>query len=144
MKEDLIGSLNCGIQLKQDCDKRKVQLSTLNYVKHTRRKFQHLKTTRKQHASHPLITKVYDRQTQLINEPHQSHILLKYDTIRMQQIVGVFLYYARGIDNTILLALKSINTMQSKPTQDIHHKVNHPLDFFAIHPKYIVYIKCQT
>ena len=34
---------------------------------------------------------------------------------RLQKIVGKFLYYARAIDPTILMALNSLSAVQTKP-----------------------------
>ncbi len=36
---------------------------------------------------------------------------------RVQQIVGSFLYYARAVDPTILMALSEISSQQSAPTE---------------------------
>ena len=51
------------------------------------------------------------------------------------------MYYAHAIDDTILVALNSISTMQSKPTQDILRKVNYLLDYLATNSDYEVTYK---
>ena len=144
IKEDLTGNLYCGISLKWDYNKRTVKLSMPNYVKHALHKFQHSPPTRKQQAPHPWIPKVFGKQIQLVNEPLPSPPLSKQSTTRIQQIVGTFLYYARAIDDTILVALNSISTMQSKPTLDTLRKVNHLLDYLATNPDYEVTYKSSN
>ena len=73
-------------------------------------------------SPHACIPEFYGKQTQSIHEPDPSPPLSKYDTTRIQKIVGIFLYYVRAIGHTILVALNYISTMQFKPTQDTHHK----------------------
>ena len=140
-KEDLTGNLYCGISLKWDYNKRTVKLSVPNYVKHALHKFQHSPPTRKQQVPHPWIPKVFGKQTQLVNEPLPSPPLSKHSSTRIQQIVGTFLYYARAIDDTILVVLNSISTMQSKLTQDTLRKVNYLLDYLATNSDYEVTYK---
>ena len=40
------------------------------------------------------------------------------ETKAVQEIMGALLLYARGPDPTMLVALKELNTQQSKATQD--------------------------
>ena len=144
IKEDLTGNLYCGIHLKWDYNKRTVKLTMPNYVKHALHKFQHSPPTRKQQALHPWIPKVYGKQNQLVQEPTPPSPLSKHITTGIQQIVGIFLYYARAIDDTILVALNSISTIQSKPTQDTLLKVNHLSDYLATNPDYEVMYKASN
>jgi hypothetical protein len=53
---------------------------------------------------------------------------------RIQQIVGSFLYYARAVDPTILMALSAIAAQQSTPTEYTRDRVNQFLDYMATHP----------
>ena len=54
------------------------------------------------------------------------------------------MYYARAIDDAILVALNSISTMQSKPTQDTLRKVNYLLDYLATNSDYEVTYKSSN
>jgi len=56
------------------------------------------------------------------------------DTKFIQQVVGVFLYYARTIDSTMLAPISKISSRQAKPTQDLLKDVNHFLQYAAHHP----------
>ena len=53
---------------------------------------------------------------------------------RIQQIVGSFLYYARAVDPTILMALSAIASQQSAPTEQTRDRVHQFLDYMATHP----------
>ena len=52
----------------------------------------------------------------------------------VQQVVGSFLYYARAVDPTILMALSDIATQQNKPTENTKKRVEQLLDYMATHP----------
>ncbi len=51
----------------------------------------------------------------------------------VQQIVGSILYYARGIDMTVLMALSSIAVEQTKATERTMEKCTQLLDYLAGH-----------
>ena len=87
--------------------------------------------------------KVYSKQIQLVHEPNPPPPLSKYSTTRIQEIVGIFLYYVRSIYHTILVAFNSIITIQSKLAQDTHHKVNHLLDYLVTNSNYEVTYKAS-
>ena len=56
----------------------------------------------------------------------------------IQQVLGSFLYYARAIDMTMLLALNDIATQQTKPTKSTMKRVHQLLDYMSMHPKAII------
>ena len=95
------------------------------------------------HLTHPWVQKVYGKQQQLVDNPPQLPQLSKLETTLIQQKVGTFLYYARALDDTILTALNSIGTMQSKPTQATKDKVHHLLDYLSTHPTFTVTYKAS-
>jgi len=60
---------------------------------------------------------------------------------QIQQIVGALLYYARAVDNTILLSLSAIASEQAHPTQLTYKRCHHLLDYCAYHPDAVVRFK---
>ncbi len=52
----------------------------------------------------------------------------------IKKIVGSFLYYARAVNPTILMALSAIATQQSTPTEETLAPVNQILDYIRTHP----------
>ncbi len=52
----------------------------------------------------------------------------------IQQNVISFLYYARAVNPTILMALSDITSQQAVPTEDTHNRVNQFLEYMATHP----------
>jgi hypothetical protein len=53
---------------------------------------------------------------------------------RIQQIIGSFLYHARAVNPTILMALSAITAQQNAPTEETLAYVNQFLDFMWKHP----------
>ena len=64
----------------------------------------------------------------------ESKALDKEGKLRVQQVVGSFLYYARAVDMTILHALNSIAADSSKPTERTMEGVDQLLDYMHTHP----------
>mgnify|MGYP000691396941 CR=1 FL=1 len=56
---------------------------------------------------------------------------------RIREIVGVFLYYARAIDNTMLVALGTIALQQASATESTAHAYIDLLNYAATHPECI-------
>ena len=57
----------------------------------------------------------------------------KEDKTFIQEVIGVFLYYARAVDCTMLAALGSLATQQANPTENAMKKVKQFLDYAATH-----------
>ena len=56
------------------------------------------------------------------------------DTLRIQEIVGVVLYYARALDSTFLVAVNKVSSAQAKPTQAVLMAAENMLLYAATHP----------
>ena len=52
----------------------------------------------------------------------------------MQKIVGSILYYARAVDMTVLMALSTIASKQTKGTEQMMEKALQVLDYLTTHP----------
>jgi hypothetical protein len=66
-------------------------------------------------------------------EPDNSRVLDAKDTKRIQEILGTLLYYARAVDSTILVALGSLASEQSKGTELTLQRITHLLNYCATH-----------
>ena len=53
---------------------------------------------------------------------------------RLQKIVGKFLYYARSIGPTMLMALNSLLEVQINPKIDTEKQISPFLNYIATHP----------
>ncbi len=50
---------------------------------------------------------------------------------RIQEIVGVFLYYARAVDPSMLAVINKIESLQAKPTEQVEAMATRPLQYAA-------------
>jgi hypothetical protein len=75
----------------------------------------------------------YGQKIQLANSD-LSPLLDKAGIKRVQQISGLFLYYSRSCDPTIIVALNEISNNQASPTEHTAAACNMLLDYLATHP----------
>jgi len=108
------------------------------YVEKALQCFQHMAPTKPQHALHAWMPPQYGATTQLTAPINSSANLDKSQTKQLQQIIGVFLYYGRALDLTMLVALRSLMAAQSEGTQATIEACAHLLNYTATHPDAIL------
>ena len=87
-----------------------------------------------QHAPHEWTKPDYGANTQMTPPSDTSTRLSSSATTVIQEVVGTILYYGRGIDSNILVALGSIGSQQSKPTAITRKAIDHLLSYVTTHP----------
>ena len=138
--EDWKGEKYSGITLDWDYVKREVHLSMPGYCKDALIKFNH--TLRKlNHQPHKHTIPTYGTKVQYAKPADESPKLGKEETKFIQQVTGTFLYYARAVDPTMLVALSAIASEQASPTEATLEKVKYFLDYAATHPDAILTYK---
>eukprot|EP00804_Cyclotella_cryptica_P027931 CCRYP_003827-RA/>CCRYP_003827-RA protein AED:0.22 eAED:0.22 QI:0/0/0/1/1/1/3/0/649 len=100
--------------------------------------FCHLIPTTPQHQPYPHTPRTYGAKQQYAEDPDLSTPLNKKDTTFVQEVIGVFLYYARAVDCTMLTALSSLATQQANPTQNTLQLIHHFLDYAMTHQNAVV------
>lgn len=80
----------------------------------------------------------YGRAAQQLNTVDHTAAISPERKKRIQQIVGVFLYYARAVDPTMLTALNKIGSAQAQPTEAVEKAVNRFLQYAATWPNAIL------
>ncbi len=116
--EDCIGDLYCGINLKWNYEKQYVDLFMPKYVMKQLTRYAHvapLKPKKCPFSPNPIN---YGKDNQAPSPTDDSPLLNKAGKKRIQLVVGSFLYYARAVDPTILMALSNIATQQAAPTEN--------------------------
>ena len=133
MKVDWNGTLYLGITLAWNYTVRTVDLSMPGYVQRALTRFNHPRPTRDQHARHSWVSPQYGAVTQFTEDPDDSEPLVASNLKRLQQIIGVFLYYARILDSTMLVTLGtfSIGTIKRYCS---NHERSHPIVKLCGHP----------
>lgn len=97
------------MHLDWDYKKRTVDISIPEYVKEALNRFQHPNSKQPIHAPSKYIPPDYGIKKQ------REHIdtgrpMTPVEKKRLQQVVGVFLYYVRSVDPTMLHALNVLAT----------------------------------
>jgi hypothetical protein len=105
-------------------------------------KYSHDAFLKPQHCPYAPNPIKYDKVNQSPSPLDKSPCLNKAQMKCIQQIVGSFLYYARAVDPTILMALSEIASQQAAPTENTMEHVNQFLDYMWTHPDVIFLVPC--
>ena len=117
ISHDWKGKRYLGIDLDWDYNERKVHLSMMKYVKEALIRFNHAVPFRPQYQPHPHIKLKYGQKMQYTEEEDTSPPLTAANKKLVQEVLGVFLYYGRAIDITMITALGTLATQKSAPTE---------------------------
>ena len=138
ISQDWTGAKYLGIDLNWDYAGRQVHRSMLDYVPAALKRFNHVAPNKPQDQPYPHTKPKHGQKVQCAKGADDSPPLSKADKKFVQEVVGVFLYYARAVDLTMLAALGSLASEQASPTENIMNKVLLFLDYAATHPDAIV------
>jgi hypothetical protein len=131
---DWTGALYCAFTLEWDYELRMVHLSMPGYIEKALQRFQTPLPSRAQHSPHAWIAPTYGQPTQYTEPADTSEPLPPAGLTRLQEIIGTLLYYARAVDSTMLVALGSLASAQSKGTQATARAATQLLNYCATHP----------
>ncbi len=136
--EDHAGDLYCGINLKWNYAKGYVDLSIPKYIMKQPTRYSHPVPLKPQHCPFAPNPVTHGKNNQAPNPTNHSPLLDDAGKKRIQQVVGSFLYYARAVDPTILMALSGIPTQQSAPTKNTTRQVDRFLGYMWTHPEAVI------
>ena len=136
---DWSGSQFCGLQFSWHLNNGYVNVSMPKYIPALLKKLNY-EPNLPQYSPHPVapFTIPSPGKRQFALPPDSSPPLNSKLTTKMQSIIGSLLYYARAIDCTILPALNSLSTQQSKPTEQTLRLCHRLLDYVATYPNPIL------
>jgi hypothetical protein len=100
-----------------------------NYVMKQLTLYTHPTPDRSHHCPFSSNPITYGKDTQAPMPTDDSPLLDGAGKKCIQQVVGSFLYYARAVDPTILMALSDITTQQTTPTENTKKQVDQFLDY---------------
>ncbi len=123
VEEDWDGKRYVGITMDWDYKKREVHLSMPEYVECALARFGHSIPNKPQHQPHLHTIPTYGATVQYAKPEDTS---------------GVFLYYGRAVDSTMLTALSAIASAQAEPTEDTMKRCKLFLDYAATHQDAII------
>ena len=105
-----------------------------NYVNKSRQRLGHKNPIKPQHNPHPYTAPQYGKKQQMVNNPSNLPFSPAHRKT-VQEFLGLFQYYARSIDTTMLSAINSIATNMTTATKkDLDFRINQFLDYAATHP----------
>jgi hypothetical protein len=130
---DWKGERYLGLTIAWDYPHRHVHLSMPGYCHKAGQRFQHSHPRKPQDQPYPHTARTYGAKQQYVDDPDQSPPLNKQDKTFVQEVIGVFLYYARAVDCTMLTALSSLATQQANPTQQTLQHIGQFLDYAMTH-----------
>jgi hypothetical protein len=111
------------------------------YYEKALHRFQHDAPTAPEDAPHAWTPPSYGAPVQYAEDTDTSMPVTEAQTKCVREIVGTFLFAARAIDPTLLVALGSIATQQSKCTAKTMDAVTQLLNYIATHPKPMLLFK---
>jgi len=101
--------------------------------------FSHLPPMHAENSLHSWQKPKYGAKVQFADVPSNAPCLDAVDTKPIQEVMGVLLYYACTIDNTLLTALGTIAMQQAKGTQDTMEAIIQLLNYSTTHPNATMY-----
>jgi hypothetical protein len=104
------------------------------YVKKQLVRYEHVPPKKPQNCPFEPNPVHYGKKSDQIKPEPDSPPLDEKGKKFIQRVVGSFLYYARAVDMTILMALSDIASQQAKPTEKTLKRVNQFLDYMHTHP----------
>jgi hypothetical protein len=130
---DWTGTSYLGFTINWDYTAGHVDISMPDYVPKALQTLRHAAPLVPQHAPHLWTVPAYGAKIQLASND-MSPLLDKLGIRRVQQISGLFLYYSRGCDPTIIVALNEISNNQAAPTEKTKKACDMLLNYLATHP----------
>jgi hypothetical protein len=76
---------------------------------------------------------VYDARTRYTTQDETPPLTAK-QFLNIKKVTGSVLYYARAVDQTVLMPLTDISTEQTKATEKTQAEAKQLLDYLATHP----------
>ncbi len=123
-----------GINVDFNRAAKTVSLSMPDYVKKALKRFEVVTGARTVDSPLLYTPPSYGKSKQQYAPVDVSRKLNNSEINRLQQIIGVFLYYARAVDSTMLTALSKFGSLQSRGTQDLSDAVDRFLQYAAHWP----------
>jgi hypothetical protein len=129
-----LGDTYLGMHRDWDYDACIRDISMPGYVEKALQRFEHIKPTKPERAPHASKPIVYGAKVQLTDEPDLSPTIEAHRVKRLQRVVGVCLYYARAIDSTMLVAVGTLASAQTRATFNTEIAITQLLDYAATNP----------
>ena len=102
-----------------------------DYISNLRVKIYHPQPAKPQHSPYKYEPIVYGEKIQYAAGPDDIPPLNAAGTIRVQAIVGALLFYARAVDNKLLIELSELGQQQASTTKSTNNAIYQLLDYVS-------------
>jgi hypothetical protein len=131
---NMAGNKFAGIDIKWDYATRRCHISMPGYIENLLIKFKHPHPTKPRLSPHKCLPISYGAKAQLTPDADMSELLNEHRKSRIQEIFGSLLYYARAVNDKLLVAFSVIADRQSCATVATKQAVHLLLDYVATYP----------
>ena len=128
---NMSGDKFAGISIKWDYSRRRCRLSMPGYIDNLLLKINHRRPAKPRLSPFKCSPISYGARTQFAQETDTTPLLDDKRRLRILEIVGSLLYYARTVDNKLLVALSAIAAQQAQPTVQTEQAVELLLDYVS-------------
>ena len=128
------GARYIGLTIDWDYIQRLCHISMPGYCDNARQRFKHDFPKKRQDQPYPHVVKTYGAKQQFAEPEDTSPNVSAEDKTFVQEVIGVFLYYARAVDCTMLPALGSLASQQATPTKKTMELIHQFLDYAVSNP----------
>jgi hypothetical protein len=135
---DWEGNTFCGINLNWDYANGTVDLSMPGYIEKALQRFEHPQPPKPEDSPYAWTRPNYGAKQQMTEAPDISPPLDQKGIKQLQEVIGTLLFYGRAIDNTMLVALGTLASAQTKGTQATAKALVKLLNYAATHPNAIL------
>ena len=132
------GSKYCSLTIKWNYPGNYVDIFMTNSVHKALEYFQHPMTMRPQHSPHKWLARKYGAKEQYSPNASIAPNLDKRGITIVQSFSGTFLYIARVVDPTMLVALNKIGVKEALPTTDTIQKTKMLMDYVDTQPDTVI------
>ena len=101
------------------------------YILKTLHRFQHPTPIKPAHSPVKHVLPDYGAKVQYVDNSADNESLPPSDIKHIQQVAGTLLYYARAVDNTMLVVIRELSQEQSKDTKSTLEALVHLLNYAA-------------
>ena len=104
------------------------------YIQKVLTRYKHPTPSKKEYKPFHYNQKIYRMKKQIIEKEKTLPIFPQQKITQIQSKIGTCLYYARGVDLTILVALNELATNKAKPTEKTQKDVIKLFNYLATNP----------
>ena len=131
---DWKGQKYLGLDIDWDYNNGHVTISMPDYIKRALIRFQHQAPPKPVHSPAKFEQPTYGAKIQYAKDEPESKPLSNEELLRLQQVVGTFLYYAKAVDLTMLVTISDLSQAQANSNESTLQMLVHLLNYAATHP----------